>query len=173
MTEVLSQIRQLYEPEAVQLIFITEAVQPGKRFFYLKNSNVFRAIKEAFSQVFGEFKSDEEFLNFFKENGCYVDYLCNEMINGLAPEVRQAVRTNSIKPLSERLAAMKPKVVITMMKVLEPEVNKAIESSGITSVQYTRAVPFPAHSQTNVEKCIAALVEVLEELLEGKIIGNE
>ncbi|MVN21553.1 hypothetical protein [Mucilaginibacter arboris] len=73
MTEALNQIRQFYKPQTVQIIFITEAVQPGKRFFYLKNSNVFRAVKEAFSQVFGEFKNDEEFLAFFKENGCYVD----------------------------------------------------------------------------------------------------
>jgi len=173
MTEALSQIRQQYKPAEVQIIFITEAVQPGKRFFYLKNSNVFRAIKEAFSRIFGEFKNEEEFLTFFKKNGCYVDYLGAEMINGLPPEARQKVRTNGIKPLSEQLTLMKPKVVVTMMKVLEPEVNKAIELSAITSVQYAKAVPFPAHSQTNVDKCIAALVEVLEELLDREIIGNE
>src|SRR5579875_2258726 len=107
MTEAFTELRQQFKPEQVQIIFIAEAVQPGKRFFYLKNSNVFRAVKEAFSRVFGEFKNDEDFLAFFKENGCYVDYLCDQMINGLPPQVRQSVRENGIKPLSERLAQMK------------------------------------------------------------------
>ncbi|MVN21552.1 hypothetical protein [Mucilaginibacter arboris] len=87
-------------------------------------------------------------------------------------QVRQSVRENGIKPLSERLASMRPKVVITMMKVLEPEVNKAIELSAIASVQYTKAVPFPAHSQINVDKCIAALVEVLEALMERNMLSD-
>ncbi len=166
MTEALNQARQQYEPETVQILFVEEAVQPGNVFFYRKNSNVFRAVKEAFSQVFGEFKSHEEFLAFFKENGCYVDYLCPDMINGLTIEFRKQVRTDSIKPLSERLTVLQPKVVITVMKVLEKEVLEAIRLSEITSVQYTKAIAFPAHSKTNADKCVSELVAVLEELVE-------
>ncbi len=170
MTAELAQTRQQYQPRTTQIIFITEAVQPGKVFFYRKNSNVFRAIKEAFNQVFGEFKSDDEFLAFFKENGCYVDYLCSEMINGLPLEVRQKARTAGIKPLSERLALLQPKVVITVMKILEKQVDEAVSLSKITSVQYRKAVAFPAHSKTNADKCIQELVEILEELVERQIL---
>ena len=169
MTEALHQIRQQYQPEAVQIIFITEAVQPENVFFYHKNSNVFRAVKEAFSQVFGAFASSADFLAFFKENGCYVDYLCPEMSNGLPPEVRQKVRTAGIQPLSERLALMQPKVVITVMKVLEKEVGEAVALSETTSVQYSKAIAFPAHSKTNADKCTKALIEILNELLEKEI----
>ncbi|RYY05929.1 MAG: hypothetical protein EOP43_07730 [Sphingobacteriaceae bacterium] len=171
MIEILTQFRQQYQPKTVQILFITEAVQPGNVFFYRKNSNVFRAVKEAFNQVFGVFESDEVFLEFFKENGCYVDYLCAEMINGLLPEVRQEVRMKGIKPLSERLAVFKPKVVITVMKVLEKEVNEAIKLSGITSIQYSKAVAFPAHSKTNADRCVEELVEILNMLLEREIWG--
>jgi len=166
MTAELEQLRQQYQPEIIKMLFITEAVQPGNVFFYLKNSNVFRAVKEAFAQVFGGFKNDEEFLVFFKENGCYVDYLCPVLINGLPPEVRQQVRTDSIKPLSGRLALLQPKVVVTVMKVLEKEVNAAIELSGLTSVAFRKAVAFPAHSKTNADKCVSELVGILEELME-------
>jgi hypothetical protein len=69
MREALSQIRQQYKSDTVQIIFITEAVQPGNVFFTTKNSNIFRAVKEAFKQVFGEFKSNDKFLIFFKECG--------------------------------------------------------------------------------------------------------
>jgi hypothetical protein len=172
MTEALNQIRQLYKPQEVQFIFITEAVQPGNRFFYNKNSNVFRAIKEAFTQVFGAFGSNDDFLAFFKENGCYVDYLCPEMINDLPPEVRQKVRKVGIAPLSERLAVMQPKVVITVMKVLEKEVIEAIKLAAITSVKYTKAIAFPAHSKTNADKCVNELVAILNELLEKQIWGD-
>jgi len=151
------------------MLFITEAVQPGNVFFYRKNSNVFRAVKEAFAQVFGGFETDEGFLAFFKENGCYVDYLCPVLINGLPPEVRQQVRTDGIKPLSQRLALMQPKVVITVMKVLEKEVLEAVRLSGITSVLFTKAIAFPTHSKTNADKCVSELVGILEELLERGI----
>ncbi len=170
MTEALNQIRQQYQPETIQILFMEEAVQPGNMFFYRKNANVFRAVKEAFSQVFGAFKDHEEFLVFFKESRCYVDYLCPEMINGLSPEARQKVRTESIQPLSERLALIQPKVVVTVMKVLEKEVLEAIRLSAITSVQYTKAIAFPAHSKTNADKCVNELVVVLNELVEMEIL---
>ncbi|MGI4022214.1 MAG: hypothetical protein ACRYFA_11975 [Janthinobacterium lividum] len=166
----MNQIRQQYQPEQVQILFVAEAVQPGKVFFYHKNSNVFRAIKEAFSQVFGEFKSSEDFLQFFRKSGCYVDYLCPEKINALTPELRQKVRTDSIQPLSERLALLQPKVIITVMKVLENNILEAVKLSAITSVEYTKAIAFPAHSKTNADKCVKELVEILNELLEQKIL---
>ncbi len=166
----MAQTRQQYKPETVKILFISEAVQPGKVFFYHKNSNVFRAVKEAFTKVLGEFKNDEEFLNFFQSAGCYVDYLCPDLINGLSPEVRQQVRTAGIKPLSGRLALLQPEVVITVMKVLEKEVLEAIRLSGIGSVPYTKAIAFPAHSKTNADKCVKELVAVLEELLELGIL---
>ena len=169
MTAELEQTRQQYQPQILQIIFIEEAVQPGKVFFYRKNSNVFRAIKEAFNQVFGEFKSNDEFLAFFKENGCYVDSLCSEMINGLPLEVRQKARTAGIKPLSERLALHQPKVVITVMKILEKEVDEAVRLSQITSIQYRKAIAFPAHSKTNADKCVQELVWILKELVEKEI----
>ncbi len=172
MTEDLNQIRQHYQPENIKILFVEEAVQPGNIFFYRKNSNVFRAVKEAFSQVFGEFKSHEGFLQFFKENGCYVDYLCPDMINGFTIEFRKQVRTDSIKPLSERLVLLQPKVVVTVMKVLEKEVLEAVRLSGIDSVQYTKAIAFPAHSKTNADKCVNELVVVLEELVEIGILGE-
>ncbi len=170
MTAELEQLRQQYQPETIKLIFVTEAVQPGNVFFYRKNSNVFRAVKEAFAQVFGGFENDEEFLAFFKENGCYVDYLCPVLINGLTPEVRQQVRTAGIKPLSGCLALLQPKVVVTVMKVLEKEVLEAVRLSGITSVLFTKAIVFPAHSKTNADKCVSELVGILEELVERGIL---
>ena len=166
MTEEFKQLREQYQPEIIKMLFITEALQPGNVFFYRKNSNVFRAVKEAFAQVFGEFESDEDFLAFFKENGCYVDYLCPVLINGLPQEVRQQVRTDGIKPLSGRLALLQPEVVVTVMKVLEKEVNAAIELSGLTSVVFRKSVAFPAHSKTNADKCVSELVGILEELVE-------
>jgi hypothetical protein len=170
MTEAMNQIRQQYQPENIKILFVEEAVQPGNIFFYRKNSNVFRAVKEAFSQVFGGFKGDEEFLVFFKENGCYLDYLCPVLINGLTIEFRKQVRTDGIKPLSERLALFQPKVVVTVMKVLEKEVNAAIELSGVTSVAFRKAIAFPAHSKTNADKCVSELVGILEELVEIGIL---
>ncbi len=172
MTEAMAQTRQQYKPETVKILFISEAVQPGKVFFYNKNSNVFRAIKEAFAKVFGDFKNDEEFLNFFQSAGCYVDYLCPDLINGLLPQVRQQVRTAGIKPLSERLALFQPGAVITVIKVLEKEVLEAISLSAINPVPYTKAIAFPAHSKTNADKCVSELVGILNELLELGVLKD-
>jgi hypothetical protein len=67
---------------------------------------------------------------------------------------------------------MQPKVVIviSVMKVLEKEVNEAIQLAGITSVQYSKAIAFPAHSKTNADNCVKGLVEILNELLEREIL---
>lgn len=170
MTEEFKQLMQQYQPEKVKVMLITEAIQPGKVFFYRKNSNVFRAVKEAFVQVFGEFESQEVFLTFFKAHGFYVDYLCADLINGLPAAVRQQARIAGIKPLSERLALLRPEVVITVMKVLEKEVLEAIQLSGVFSVAYTKAIAFPAHSKTNADKCVQELVVVLEALVELGIL---
>ncbi|WP_299289614.1 hypothetical protein [uncultured Mucilaginibacter sp.] len=91
------------------------------------------------------------------------------MINGLAIEFIKQVRADSIRPLSERLVSLQPKVVITVMKVLEKEVLEAVRLSGIGSVAYTKAIAFPAHSKTNADKCVNELVAVLEELLEAGV----
>ncbi len=56
------------------------------------------------------------------------------------------------------------------MKVLEKEVNAAIELSGLTSVVFRKAVAFPAHSKTNADKCVSELMGILEELVEIGIL---
>ncbi len=95
MTEALNQTQQQYQPKSTKILFVEEAVNL-KTFFLPQKLQCFRAIKEAFSQVFGEFKDHEDFLQFFKASGCYVEYLCQDLINRLKLPMRQKVRTESI-----------------------------------------------------------------------------
>ena len=77
--EDLEEIRDKYRPKTISILFIGESPPAGGTFFYLANSNLFRYTYEAFRLEFKQMIGDEiEFLNFFKQNGCFLDDLCLE-----------------------------------------------------------------------------------------------
>lgn len=151
-----------YKPENVKILFVGEAPAAGIKRFYLGNTNLFRTIKAAFSELYGDFKSTEEFFDLFKSLGCYMDHLSSEPVNKEDIPGRKLARAAGVFSLSERLKAYQPEIVIILMKELQKQVNMAVELSGIQSIKKIEAVPYPAGSDTNRKNCIIAIVSILK-----------
>ncbi len=151
-----------YKPEKVKILFVGEAPAAGERRFYLGNTNLFRTIKAAFSELYGDFNSTEEFFDLFKSLGCYMDHLSSEPVNKEDIPGRKLARAAGVSSLSERLKSCQPEIVIILMKELQKQVNMAVELSGIKSIKKIEAVPYPAGSDTNRKNCIIAIVSILK-----------
>lgn len=151
-----------YKPEKVKILFVGEAPSAGLRRFYLGNTNLFRTIKVAFSELYGDFSSSVEFFDLFKYMGCYMDHLSSEPVNKEDISGRKLARAAGIYSLSERLKSYQPEIVIILMKELQKQVNTAVELSEIKSIKKLEAVPYPAGSDTNRKNCIIAIVSILK-----------
>jgi hypothetical protein len=157
-------LKQQYRPENVTLLFVADGVPIGPKYFYLKNSNLYKAIKAAFIQVFGEFNSDDEFLQFFKEMGCYIDNISDKPVKDLPPAQQRALRNEGVAPLAQRIAGMQPRLIIISLKVIEKQVREAILQSGVTSVEDVVVTPFPVKNITNVNNCINGVAGALRSI---------
>ena len=157
-------LKQQYLPGKVEVLFIADGMPVNNRYFYLKNSSMFRAVKDAYTQVFGEFSSNDEFLKVFKEMGCYFESLTVEPIKFLPPKEQAAARTAGVKPLADKIAQMQPRLIIISLKTIEKYAREAISLSGVTTVEHIAVTPFPVKSMVNVNNCINGIVAALRTI---------
>ena len=71
----VEKIRELYKPKKIRILFVGESPPPEPwDFFYLCNTQLYYAVKEAFEKgLKRKFSSDEEFLEFLKSKGVYLE----------------------------------------------------------------------------------------------------
>jgi hypothetical protein len=155
-------LRLRHKPEKVQALFIADGMPVNNRYFYLKNSSMFRAVKDAYTQVFGDFKDNDDFLKFFKEMGGYFESLTILPIKYLPPKEQVKAREEGVEPLAKKLAEMQPRLIVISLKTIEKYAREAIQLSGITSVEHIAVTPFPVKSMVNVNNCINGIVAALK-----------
>ena len=158
----IAEIMERYKPEQVKVLLVAEAPGNESRHFYLANTNLYRTIYTAFTNVFGAFSSPGEFFELFKSLGFYLDHLSQLPINIRDIASRKAERELAVFSLSERLKIYQPEYVVTIMLDIQTFVNQAVKISGIQSVPKVDAVPYPAGSETNRKNCIHAIVNLLQ-----------
>ncbi len=151
-----------YKPEKVKILLIGEAPGRADKNFYLANTNLYRTVYAAFRELYGDFSSAEEFLQFFKAAGCFLDHLSLEHTERHDLPKRKLERQNGISGLSGRLQIHQPETVIILMKALEKQVQQAIDLSGIKSIRQQTTVSYPAGSNTNYLACVRGLVAILQ-----------
>ncbi len=157
-------LRQQYKPDKINILFIADAPAAGNRFFYRKNSELFKAVKAAFTQVFGEFTDRDEFLNFYKDFGCYLDNICLVPVKHLPDKEQKAERQRGIQPLAERIAEMQPRLIIITMKAIEKYALEAIAQSKADSIEKVVSIPFPLGSMTNFNNSISGIVRAIQSV---------
>jgi hypothetical protein len=160
----LQALKARYRPDNIKILFIADGLPVKDRYFYLKNSNMYKAVKEAFTRVFGDFKSDDEFLAFFKEMGAYFENLSRVPIKTLPPPEQRKARQEGVQPLAERLAEMQPRLIIISLKAIEKYAREAIKLADVNSVEHIAVTPFPVKSMTNVNNCINGIVSALQSV---------
>lgn len=154
-------LKQQYKPNKIEVLFIADGMPVNERYFYLKNSNIYRAVKAAYTQVFGNFDTDDNFLKFFVEMGGYFESLTNQPIKHMPLAEQRKARQQGVEPLAQRIAQMQPRLIIISLKVIEKYAREAIEQSGITTVEHIAVTPFPVKSMVNVNNCINGVVAAL------------
>jgi len=155
------ELRRKYKPKRTRVLFIGESAPAGGTFFYRGDSNLARHTKEAFAVAFNRsFEDDNEFLDFFKSTGCYLDDLCLVPVNKEAPVERSRCWEKGIEPLSRRMRKAKPKAVVVVMKGIRRHVERAAIRAGIDPAAL-HTLPFPTRGR---QKCY---VESLVGLLRG------
>ncbi len=151
-----------YKPKKVKILLIGEAPGWVEKNFYRANTNLYRTILAAFKELYGDFSSAEEFLQFFKSAGCFLDHLSLVPVERHDILKRKLERQNGITGLNERLKIYQPETVIILMKALEKQVQQAIDLSEIQSIQNQTTVSYPAGSNTNYLACVRGLVSILQ-----------
>jgi len=174
MSDARQKIREFYKPNKVNILFIGESSPPNEKiFFYYANSNLFRCIQKAFSEVFNEKCGDEkEFLFFFKNHDCFLDDICHESFYKKSPEEKETLLNENIESLSVRIKEMKPKAIIIVVKRIARYVMCSLEKTGLKSVPvFITTFPRDKNNEDkNKKKCVEDIGTVLEQLIQINIL---
>lgn len=157
--ENIEKIRYSYKPNKVRILLVGESAPAAGNFFYLGDS-LCNYTKSAFAKVYPEVGSQtmQNFLDFFKEKGFYLDDLCLMPIDKLDKKQRRQCIKNSVQSLAERIKMYSPIVVISMLKSIKTDVLESVHFSGVNAQFYS--LPFGGNGHQN--KYIDELSEILK-----------
>ena len=141
-------LRARYRPTEVRLLFVGESPPAGGTFFYqvdTRLSHLYRATKRAFVAALAAVPAaDEEFLQFFKGLGCYLEDLCLEPVNRLAPGERRRRQKDSAAGFGVRVKDLRPQAVVVVKTDIFRLVEEVLPTVGIGPPAGVHGLPFPA-----------------------------
>jgi hypothetical protein len=155
-------LRRRYRPAQVRMLFVGEAPPASGRFFYRQDSGLYRALRATFVKAFPALDS-ADFLASFRARGCYLVDLCAHPVDGLPSERRQKACADAEASLSRRLKQLRPKMIITVVRSIAPNVTRSKLRAGWKGV--TVVLPYPGRWQHHRAAFSAALVPVLRREL--------
>lgn len=133
-------LRKRYRPERVRILFVGEAPPASGLFFYQANSGLYRAIRDTFLAAFPSLGKDE-FLESFRELGCYLVDLCEKSVDKMDKQSRQLICEAGEDSLARRLRQLRPKIIVTVVQSIESSVRRAEVRAKWSGVQV--ALPYP------------------------------
>lgn len=142
-------IRGSYRPKIVKVLLIGESAPASGDFFYTGDT-LTTYTREAFSLAFPEANipfNHNDFLNFFKGHGFFLDDLCLIPINNTGRENRQQHNRESIPSLAKRFKEYQCTEIICIMIGIREYVKEAIERAGLPHATRFRAIPFGGNGQ--------------------------
>ncbi len=138
MSEVET-IRRQFLPQRITALFVGESAPQSGKVFYLRNGQVYRYMRQAFT-------GGPDFLEWFKANGYFLDDLILDPVNKKAYTERRRLRCESVLDLARRLSDYRPAVVVALMIGIEPMVRDAIAKAGLSDRPF-HVIPFPGCGQ--------------------------
>ena len=117
-------LRHDFRPSPVCMLFIGESPPASGRFFYRRDSGLYRAMLAAFQQADLSI-SEESFLDTFQASGCYLIDLCPEPVDHLPPAARRAACRASERSLARSIAQLQPVAIVTVVRSIEGNVLQA------------------------------------------------
>ena len=138
----IDDLRAQFRPEPVRWLFVGESTPAGGTHFYRANSNLFRAMREAFDRAFGEeVPSGPAFLHFFRERGAWLVDLADRPINRLKDRERASAVAAGIDRLVSVIGATRPERIFVVKASIAALVRQAAEAARFDGDLV--ALPFP------------------------------
>ena len=73
--------------------------------------------------------------------------------------------------MANRVQAMRPEIVVCVMKAISSDVRMAVGSSGVAGIRFEET-PFPSRSDTNRKNYIAEVKRIVCELIDERILAG-
>ena len=155
-------LRQEYRPAAVRLLFVGESPPASGRFFYRRDSGLYRAMREAF-QLIDPSIADSTFLRVFRESGCYLFDLCAEPVDRLSAMERRDACRLAERNLSRAIDRLQPAMIATLLRSIESNVLASIaDAHWRGSVLH---LPYPGRWKRHREAFVCELVPTIRPLV--------
>ena len=119
-------LRRQYRPARVRLLFIGESPPASGRFFYRKDSGLYRAMRDAF-QAIDPSINDDTFLDVFQRSGCYLIDACAAPVDHLNARSRRTACLDSEPSLVRKIRHLEPAAIVTLVKSIRDIVQRAAD----------------------------------------------
>src|SRR5271170_6457266 len=139
-------LRRRYRSARVRVLFVGEAPPASGRFFYQADSGLYRAVRDAFSNVFPDV-GDTEFLESFQALGCYLVDLCGRPVDRLPRNQRRRACLDGEVRLAGILKRLRPEIVITVVRSIAGNVRRSQRQASWLGLHVE--LPYPGRWQHN------------------------
>jgi hypothetical protein len=155
-------LRESFRPERIRILFVGESPPASGRFFYSRNSGLYRAMREAFQAV-DPCINDENFLPRFRAYGCYLIDLCANPVDRLDAASRRRARVAGEAPLSQELIQLRPKKIAPLLREITNHVVKAASRANWQGEMIQ--LPYPGRWSRFRAEFVSTLKPTLRELI--------
>jgi Uracil DNA glycosylase superfamily len=154
-------LRKRYRPTRVRVLFVGESPPASGRFFYQEDSGLYRAVRDTFLRAMPSLR-DADFLQSFRELGCYLVDLCGEPVDHLRRDQRAYACQAGEARLRRTIQQLKPEIIVTVVRSIAPNVRRVLARADWKGQHLE--LPYPGrwlHHRTVFEKELIPVLRVL------------
>ncbi|WP_319409473.1 hypothetical protein [uncultured Desulfosarcina sp.] len=141
----IESIRIGFRPEKIVLLMVGESPPAAGDFFYVK-SQMTKFTAKTFELAHGKKippDDQQNFLEYFKRCGCYLEDICCTPVDDIPTEDRQRKLAEAVVGFSDRLARLRPLVVVVILKKIAAHSRIAAAMANLDVPIYV--LPFPGY----------------------------
>ena len=161
MEDKHERLRRRYRPERIRLLFIGESPPASGRFFYRRDSGLYRAIRDTFRMIDPSI-TDDTFLGVFQNSGCYLIDACARPVDHLDARSRRAACLAGELRLTQTFRRLQPAAIVTLLKSIRDNVRRAAAVAGCPGP--ILELPYPGRWASHREIFHEGLVPRLQQL---------
>lgn len=111
------------------MLFIGESPPASGRFFYRRDSGLYRVIRDTFRMIDPSI-TDDTFLKIFQGSGCYLIDLCANPVDDLDVHSRRAACVAGEAMLTRKIRMLEPTAIVVLVNSIRDNVRRAVSATG-------------------------------------------
>ena len=151
-----------FRPLRIRLLFVGESPPSSGRFFYQRDSGLYRAMRDTF-RIVDPSITDASFLAAFQASGSYLIDLCREPVDHLDSRSRRAACLASETSLSRTIRRLQPSSIVTVVRSIEANVSRATLRAGWLGPSLH--LPYPGRWSRHKDRFVKDLVESITPMM--------